>query len=121
MQTAETVPVTTATEPDMELSEQWLELARTGQRAAIDTVHRFIETVDHALPLRGEGPARRREIVDEALEMADRLVHAQYDLLRHAVSSVVLVNVDVDVGVDVDVASRATRETKGAEPVPSRG
>ena len=121
MPTAETVPVATTAGPDTELSEQWLELARTGQRTAVETVRRFIDTVDHAVPLRGEGLARRREIIDGALEMADRLVHTQYDLLRHVVSSAVLVNVDIDVGVDVDVASRATRATTGADPALARG
>jgi hypothetical protein len=43
-----------------------------------------------------------------AREMAERLVHTQYDLMRNAVRSAVLVDVDVgvDVNVDVDVASR---------------
>lgn len=119
MPTAETVPAVTATEPQPELSEQWLELARTGQRTALETVRKFVDTVEHAVPLRGEGTARRRQLIDGALEMADRLMHAQVDLLRHAISSVVVV--DVDVGVDVDVASRATRAIEGAGQAPARG
>jgi hypothetical protein len=119
MPTAETVPVVTATEPQPELSEQWLELARNGQQTALETVRKFIDVVEHAVPLRGEGSARRRQLVDGALEMADHLVHAQVDLLRHAVSSVVIV--DVDVGVDVDVASRATRALEEASPASARG
>jgi hypothetical protein len=117
MPTAEAVPAVQA-EP-LELSEQWLALARTGQRTAIETVRRFVDTVDRAVPLRGGGAARRRQLIDGALEMADRLLHAQVDLLRHAVNSVVIV--DVDVGVDVDVASRATRTVEGTEPAPVRG
>lgn len=70
-----------------------------------------------AVPPYGERPARRREIVYGALEMADRVVHAQYDLLRHAVASAVIVNVDID----VNVASRATRATEGADQAPARG
>jgi hypothetical protein len=59
-----------------------------GQHAALDAVRRFVETVDRALPLRGNTARRRRqEVVDSALEMADRLVQAQYDLLRRAVRS----------------------------------
>jgi hypothetical protein len=58
-----------------------------GQKAAIDAVRRFAETVDRSLPLRGNGGRRRQEIVDSALDMADRLVQTQYDLLRKAVRS----------------------------------
>jgi hypothetical protein len=58
-----------------------------GQHAALDAVRRFVETVDRALPLRSNGASRRQEVVDSALEMADRLVQAQYDLLRKAVRS----------------------------------
>jgi hypothetical protein len=50
-------------------------------------VHRFVDSVDRALPPRGEGPSKRQEIVDPALEMADRLVHAQYDFIRKVVDS----------------------------------
>jgi hypothetical protein len=70
-----------------ELSEDVLKSLEDGQRAAIEAVHKFVDTVDRALPPRGEGPSRRQEIVDSALEMADRLVHAQYDFLRKVVNS----------------------------------
>jgi hypothetical protein len=58
-----------------------------GARSAIDAVHKFVETVDWALPPRGEGPSRREEITDSALEMAQRLVHTQSDFLRKIVDS----------------------------------
>jgi hypothetical protein len=123
MPTAETVPVPAASAPahEAELPEQWIELARTGQRTAIETVRTFVETLERTLPSRGEGASRRRELVEAALELADKLAHAQYDLLRHAVASAVLVNVDVDVDVDVDVASRATRAIEEAQPASARG
>jgi hypothetical protein len=52
-------------------------------------VQRFVDTVDKALPaLPGDdGISRRREIVDSAMEMADRLVHTQYEFLRKIVDS----------------------------------
>jgi hypothetical protein len=56
-----------------------------GQRAALDAVRKFAETVEHALPR--EGGARRQEIVDSALELAERLVQAEYDLLRRLMQS----------------------------------
>src|ERR1017187_6315233 len=68
------------------LSDDVLESVEAGQRAAIDAVHKFVDTVDRTLP-HGEGPSRRQEIVDSAMEMADRLVHTQYDFIRKVVDS----------------------------------
>jgi len=72
-----------------ELSEEVLDSLEKGQRAAIEAVRKFIDTVDHALPAlpHGEGPTKRQEIVDSALEMADRLVHAQYDFIHKVIDS----------------------------------
>jgi hypothetical protein len=64
-----------------------LKSLESGRRAAIEAVRKFVETVDEALPAIGERPSRRQEIVDAAMEMADRLVHTQYDFLRHVVQS----------------------------------
>jgi hypothetical protein len=58
-----------------------------GQRAAIEAVHKFVDTVEQALPGHGEAPSRRQEVVDSAMEMADRLVHTQYDFLRKVIES----------------------------------
>ncbi len=72
-----------------ELSEEVLDSLEKGQRAAIDAVRKFVDTVDHTLPAlpHGEGPSKRQEIVDSALEMADRLVHAQYDFIHKVIDS----------------------------------
>jgi hypothetical protein len=70
-----------------ELSEEVLKSIESGQRAAIEAVRKFVDTVDQTLPALGERPSRRQEIVDAALEMADRLVHTQYDFLHKVVHS----------------------------------
>jgi len=71
-----------------ELSDEVLESVEKGQRAAIEAMHRFVDTVDEKLPALGdERPSMRQELVDAALDMADRLVHTQYDLLREVVQS----------------------------------
>ena len=70
-----------------ELSDDVLKAVESGQRAAIDAVHRFLETVDEALPALGERPSRREKVVDAALEMADRLTTTQYEFLRTVVRS----------------------------------
>ncbi len=93
-----------------EVSKQWLALAKTSEQTALATVRRFVDVVEEAIPLDVAGVSRQLEVIDGALEMTERLVHAQYDLMRSAVRSAVLVDVDVgvnvDVDVDVDVASR---------------
>jgi hypothetical protein len=90
-----------------EILQQWLELARTGGRTATGTVRKFADTVDRVVPLDGVGLPKRRELMSAALEMTERLIQSEYDLVRSLVQSAVFVNVGVDVDVDVDVASRA--------------
>ncbi len=79
----------TAIDRTKDLSDEVLDSVEKGQRAAIEAVRKFVDTVDQALPAlpHGEGPSRRQEIVDSALEMADRLVHTQYDFIRKVIDS----------------------------------
>ena len=79
----------TPVERTAELSEEVAQSLEDGQRAAIEAVRRFVDAVDQRLPAlpHGEGPSRRQEIVDSALEMAAQLVHTQYDFVRKAVDS----------------------------------
>src|SRR5271167_4870159 len=71
-----------------ELSDEVLKSVEKGQRAAIEAVHTFVDTVDEKLPALGEEhPSMRQEGVDAALDTADRLVHTQYDFLREVVQS----------------------------------
>lgn len=71
------------------LSEEVLDSLERGQRAAIEAVRKFVDTVDHTLPAlpHDEGPSRRQEIIDSALEMADRLVHTQHDFIHKVIES----------------------------------
>jgi len=70
-----------------ELSDEILKSLESGQRAAIDAVRKFVDTVDEKLPALGERPSRRQDVVDAAMEMADRLVRTQYDFIRNVVQS----------------------------------
>ena len=71
-----------------ELSEQMLQSVEKGQRAAIEAVRKFVDTVDEKLPALGEEhPSMRQQLVDAALDMADQLVHTQYAFLREVVQS----------------------------------
>ena len=79
----------TAVDKTKELSEEVIDSLEKGQRAAIEAVRKFVDTVDQTLPVlpHGEGPSKRQEIVDSALEMADRLVHAQYEFIHKVIDS----------------------------------
>jgi len=70
-----------------ELSEDLLQDLEDGARSALDAVRSFLVTVDEVLPAHGDGPSRREEITDSALEMAQRLVHTQAEFLRKVVDS----------------------------------
>jgi hypothetical protein len=82
----------TSAEGSVDLPEQWLELARVSQQTTIETVRKFLDTVE-SVPVVGTG-----------LSIAGRLAHAEYDALRSIVRSAV--GVDVNVGVNVDVLSK---------------
>jgi hypothetical protein len=71
-----------------ELSDEVLQSVESGQRAAIEAVRKFVDTVDEKLPSLGdEHPSVRQDLVDAALDLADSLVHTQYDFLRKVVRS----------------------------------
>lgn len=70
-----------------QISDDVLKSVEAGQRAAIEAVRRFVDTVDEALPALGGHPSRREAIIDAALEMADKLVTTQYEFLRSVVRS----------------------------------
>ena len=70
-----------------EMSDEVLKSVEAGQRAAIEAVRKFVDTVDETAPAHGDHPSRRQTIVDGALEMADRLVTVQYGFIRSVVAS----------------------------------
>jgi len=71
-----------------DFSDDVLKSLESGQRAAIQAVQEFVDTVDEKLPSIGdEHPSRRQGIIDAALEMADRLIRTQYDFIRRVVDS----------------------------------
>jgi hypothetical protein len=73
------------------LSDEVLKSVEAGQRAAIETVRKFVDTVDEAMPAHGDRPSRRETVretvIDAALDMADRLVTTQYNFIRSVVGS----------------------------------
>jgi hypothetical protein len=68
-----------------ELSEEVLDSVKTGQQHAIAAVRTFVDTVEKTQT--GEDPSKQQEIIDSALDMADRLVKTEYDFLRSVLRS----------------------------------
>ena len=78
----------TVVERATELSDEVLESLEAGQRAAIEAVGRFLVTVEEALPQEVQGTSEvAKKITESGLEMADRLVHTQYEFLRKVINS----------------------------------
>ena len=78
----------TVVERATELSDEVLESLEAGQRAAIEAAGRFLVTVEEALPQEVQGTSEvAKKITESGLEMADRLVHTQYDFLRKVINS----------------------------------
>jgi len=69
------------------LSAELLTAVEAGQRAALDAVRKFVDTVDEMLPAIGGRPSAGDKVIDAALEMADKLVTTQYGFLRTIVHS----------------------------------
>jgi hypothetical protein len=82
-----TAQAKTAVDTGADLSDDVLKAVESGQRAAIEAVRKFVDTVDEALPTIGDRPSRRETVIDGALEMAEKLVSTQYDFLRSVVQS----------------------------------
>ncbi len=71
-----------------ELSNEVLKSLETGERAAIDAIGKFAITVEDALPREVAGTFDvAKTITESGLEMADRLVHTEYDVLRNIIDS----------------------------------
>lgn len=85
----EGTPITaqTVVERAAGLSDDVLKSVEAGQRAAIEALRKFVDTVDEALPAKGDHPSPRETVIDAALDMADRLVTTQYEFLRSVVQS----------------------------------
>jgi hypothetical protein len=81
-------PLVTVVERTTELSDEVLKSVEEGQRAAIEAAGRFLVTVEEALPQEVQGTSEvAKTITESGLEMADRLVHTQYDFLRKVIHS----------------------------------
>jgi len=70
-----------------DLSDELLKSVEAGERAVIEAVRKFVDTVERTRPHSDKGPSRRQEVFGSAMDMVDRLVHTQYDFLRKVIDS----------------------------------
>ncbi|MVU78330.1 hypothetical protein GPX89_13880 [Nocardia sp. ET3-3] len=87
-----TTPTRQESQQTDRLSDEVLESAKAGQRAASAAVHAFITTVDEAIRERREAiredsalHALRKSLIEAGLELSDKLITAQYEFLRSIV------------------------------------
>ncbi len=70
------------------LSHEVLKSLETSERAAIEAVGEFVITIEDALPQEVAGTSDvAKRITHSGLEMTDRLIHTEYDFLRHVIDS----------------------------------
>lgn len=70
------------------LSDELLKSFETSERAAIEAIGQFMITIEEALPHEVTRTAEvTKKVTESGLEMTDRLVHTEYDLLRDVVDS----------------------------------
>ena len=70
------------------LSDEVLGSLEASERAAIESVGRFVITLEEALPQEVASTSEvAKKITESGLQMADRLVHTQHDFLRSVIAS----------------------------------
>jgi hypothetical protein len=71
-----------------ELSNEVLKSLEEGERAAIQALGQFVITIEEALPQEVAGTSDvAKKITVSGLEVADRLVETEYDVLRKVIDS----------------------------------
>ena len=71
----------------VDVSDEVLKSVEAGERAALNAVRKLAETVDRTLPPYGKHPTKRHEIMDSAIDRADRFVDTQHDFLRKLIDA----------------------------------
>jgi hypothetical protein len=71
-----------------ELSDGILKSFDAGERTAVAAIGQFVVTVEEALPQEVAVTSDvAMKITEAGLEMADRLIHTQYEVLRHVIDA----------------------------------
>lgn len=65
------------------LGDRVLESLKTGQTSALEAVHKFVATVNSALPDIGGEDAPRKKVIDSAFKMTEQLVGVATEAARN--------------------------------------
>jgi hypothetical protein len=76
---------TSVTHRSTDLFDEIRESAKVGQHAAVEALRIFRDTVDEAIPETVQ--PLRTKLIDAAVELADKLVAAQYQFNRNLIHS----------------------------------
>jgi len=77
-------PQKTVVERAAELSDEVLESVEAGRKAAIEALRKFTTALEQATPALVD-PARRKGVIDAALDLAEELSAARIEFLRSVV------------------------------------
>ncbi len=71
-----------------DLSNEVLSSLEAGERAAIEALGQFLITIEEALPQEVASTSDvAKKITESGVELIDRLIHTEFDVLRHVVES----------------------------------
>lgn len=80
--------IATAVDRTSELSDGILKSLDAGERTAVAAIGQFVVAVEEALPQEVAGTSDvAMKITEAGLEMTDRLIHTQYEVLRHVIDA----------------------------------
>jgi hypothetical protein len=79
----------TQTEAGTDIASEIIDAVQKGEQAALESVRRFVDTVDKAIPVPRDGDAEsgRRKIVDSAFKMVEELVGTTNDFAKSIVNA----------------------------------
>jgi len=66
-------------------AQRLIESLAGAEKAALEAVRKFLDTVDDAFPHRGEGGGQRQKIIESAFKMTEELVGASAQLAERLV------------------------------------
>jgi len=76
--------------PGVESALEVIDAVDDSEQAALESVRRFLASVDHALPGGGDhdAPSRRLEVIDSGIKMIERLLGVSNDFARRITESI---------------------------------
>lgn len=70
---------------EAEMAERVIQSIKEAENSALAAVHKFVDTVNDAIPDVGGEDGRRKNVIDSAFKMTEQLVGTWTDMARHLV------------------------------------